>query len=294
MNNLSVAVSDPGQAPLATPWTGRIGERELFALFGNPVGHSLSPVMHNAAMEKFRYPGHYLAFQIENLSAAIQGVRGFGIRGVSVTMPFKEEAMAYLDEVEPAAARIGAVNTIVNDRGYLTGYNTDWLGMVESIEERLTISGKVFLILGTGGAARAAIYGIMEKGGQPLLTGRNQDKTKVLAREWRIPFLKIEDIARAKADVLINTSPVGMAPEVGRSPLPKEIPGQFPWVMDMIYRPRETQLLKDAREAGSSVINGMGMFINQGAAQFKLWTGLEPPRPFLKKLLQKKLQGEGG
>ncbi len=271
--------------------------REYFALFGKPVGHSLSPLMHNAAMTDLKYRGYYFAFQVENLPAAVQGVRGLGLRGVSVTMPFKEEVMSHLDEIDPAAAQIGAVNTIINDQGCLKGYNTDWLGLVESIEEHFNISGKVVLILGTGGAARAAIYGISTRGGFPLLAGRNKDKTMAMAGEWRIPFVGIEDVPRVKADVLINTTPIGMAPEIGVSPLPKEAPGNFPWVMDMIYRPVETQLLKDAREAGSAVIDGLGMFINQGVAQFKLWTDLEPSKPFLKRVLDRRLrreiQGEG-
>ncbi len=267
-------------------------KREYFALFGKPVVQSLSPLMHNAAMTDLKYRGYYFAFQVENLAAAIQGVRGFGLRGVSVTMPYKEEVISCLDEIDPAAAKIGAVNTIVNEQGCLKGYNTDWLGMVESIEEHFNISGKVVLILGSGGAARAAIYGISARGGFPLLAARNKDKTMAMARHWQIPFVDMADVSRVRADVLINTTPIGMVPEVDVSPLPKDVPGNFPWVMDMIYRPVETRLLKDAREAGSSVIDGLGMFLNQGVAQFKLWTDLMPSKTFLKRVLERRLSRE--
>lgn len=292
MNIAGEAIASLEKAPLLPVWQQAARELEYFALFGKPVGHSLSPLMHNAAMTDLKYRGYYFAFQVENLAAAIQGVRGLGLRGVSVTMPFKEEVLSHLDEVDPAAARIGAVNTIVNDRGCLKGYNTDWLGMVESIEEHFNISGKVVLILGSGGAARAAIYGIKARGGFPLLAGRNRDKTMAMAGEWGIPFVGMGDVSQVRADVLINTTPIGMAPDAGVSPLPKDVPGNFPWVMDMIYRPVETQLLKDAREAGSAVIDGLGMFISQGMAQFKLWTDLEPQKPYLKRVLERRLSRE--
>jgi shikimate dehydrogenase len=203
--------------------------------------------------------------------------------------------MRYLDEVDKDARRIGAVNTIWHDGdGRLKGYNTDWIGMVRSLEESFEIRKKTFAILGAGGTARAAVFGILQKGGKPLIVNRTFARGKKMVREFGVRFYPLAEIGKVKADCLINTTPVGMAPEKGVSPLPTEVLNRFRWVMDCIYNPLKTQLLKDAERVGCSTINGLGMFVHQGAEQIKIWTGKEPPREFMKRVVLKKLREQDG
>jgi shikimate dehydrogenase len=214
---------------------------------------------------------------------------------VSVTIPFKTAVIRYLDEVDKDAQQVGAVNTIWHDGGgRLKGYNTDWIGLVQGIEESLEIRQKTFAILGAGGTARAAVFGILKKGGVPLICNRTFARGKELANEFGVPFYSLADIGKVKADCLINTTPVGMVPHEEESPLPTRVLSKFSWVMDCIYNPLKTQLLKAAEEAGSTAINGLGMFVHQGAEQIKIWTGKEPPRAFMKQVVLKKLGERDG
>ncbi len=266
-----------------------------FALFGNPVGHSLSPLMHNAAYKKMGINASYVPRRVENLEDAIQGVRKRNIRGVSVTIPFKTAVIAYLDEVESSAQQIGAVNTIWHDdNGGLAGYNTDWIGLVRSLEDVLDIQKKTFVILGAGGTARAAVFGILERGGTPLIVNRTAARAEEMAHEFGCPFYPLSEIGGIRADCLINTTPVGMAPDRKKSPLRRDVLGNFRWVMDCIYNPLRTQLLHDAEEAGCRTLDGVGMFVHQGAEQIKIWTGMEPPREFMYQIVLEKLGEHDG
>jgi shikimate dehydrogenase/3-dehydroquinate dehydratase type I len=264
---------------------------QVFALFGNPVNQSLSPLMHNAALNKMNINGRYVACCIKDLESAVNGVRGMDIRGVSVTIPFKVAVMAHLDEVDGDALKIGAVNTLVNANGKLKGYNTDWMGLVQSLEDVLDIKGKVFVILGAGGTARAAIFGILKKGGIPAVLNRNIERGEHLAQEWGCPFYPLNKVDQVSGDCLINTTPVGMIPETGKSPVGKVIPGNFRWVMDVIYHPLQTKLLRDAERSDCVTVSGLGMFVHQGAEQIRLWTGQEPPRAYMKQIVMEKLKG---
>ena len=262
----------------------------IFALFGNPVGHSLSPLMHQTAYREMKINAVYVPFCVRILEEAIRGIRGMGIRGVSVTLPFKSEVIRHLDELEESAGRIGAVNTIVNEGGRLHGYNTDWRGFVRDLKECLPIQGKTFGILGAGGAARAIIFGILSEGGRPLVLNRTAAKGKILAKEFGCSFWPLSKIGRLEADCLINTTSVGMAPQVGKSPLDERTLGKFSWVVDIIYNPLETKLLKDARKAGCQTRSGLGMFVHQGAEQVRLWTGAEPPVELMKRTVRQMLE----
>jgi shikimate dehydrogenase len=268
---------------------------EIFALFGNPVGHSLSPLMHNATFKRMNIDANYVPFCIKNLEDAVRGIRGLDIRGVSVTIPFKTTVIPYLNEVDGSSLRIGAVNTILNDgKGCLRGYNTDWIGLIRDLNESLEISGKIFAILGAGGAARAAVFGILKEGGIPVILNRTIEKGEKMARNFGCPFYPLSEIGNLKADCLINTTPVGMAPDRERSPLARESLVNFRWVMDLIYNPLKTKLLRDAEEAGCMVLPGVGMFVNQGAEQIKIWKGVEPPRAFMKQIVLERLEkGDG-
>jgi shikimate dehydrogenase len=267
----------------------------IFALFGNPVGHSLSPLMHNAAYKEMKIDASYVPVCVEHLEDAIDRVKKGDIQGASITIPFKTAVVPYLDEVERSAQHIGAVNTIWHDKnGGLTGYNTDWIGLVRDVEESLEIRNKTFVVLGAGGAARAAVFGIQQRGGTPLVINRTPTRGEAMARKFSCPFYSLSEIGNIRADCLINTTPVGMSPAKGISPMEKSVLSNFRWVMDCIYNPLKTQLLQDAEEAGCTTLNGVGMFVHQGAEQIKLWTGKEPPRDFMKRIVLEKLSEDEG
>lgn len=267
----------------------------IYAVFGNPVGHSLSPIMHNAAFKRMKIDAHYVPFCVKNVEDAVRGIRGLDIRGVSVTIPFKTTVMPYLDEVDESSLRIGAVNTILNDgNGRLKGFNTDWIGLNRDLEESLEIRGKTFAILGAGGAARAAVFGILKEGGIPVIFNRTTETGEGVAREFGCPFYSLSEIEKIKADCLINTTSVGMAPDIEKSPLMKESLINFRWVVDIIYNPLKTKLLREAEEAGCTVLDGVGMFVHQGAEQTKIWMGMEPPRALMRGVVLESLKEHDG
>ena len=262
----------------------------IFALFGNPVRQSLSPLMHNAALRMMNIDGIYVPFCIEDLKSAVNGIRGMNITGVSVTIPFKVSVMKYLDEVDADALKIGAVNTLVNHNGRLKGFNTDWMGLVQSLESAFDIKGKVCAVMGAGGTARAAIFGILRKGGVPVVLNRSVEKGELLASEWGCAFYPLSEIGNIAADCLINTTSVGMMPDTEKSPVDSAILKNFRYVMDVIYHPLYTKLLRDAENTGCATIPGLDMFIHQGAEQIKLWTGQEPPRPTMRQIVMNRLK----
>ncbi|MEW6185128.1 MAG: shikimate dehydrogenase [Thermodesulfobacteriota bacterium] len=265
-------------------------EIKIFAVFGNPVAHSLSPLMHQAALERMGIAARYVPFCVTDLKKAVEGIRGLNIIGVSVTLPFKTEVMAYLDAIDDKARRMGAVNTIWNDRAGLKGYNTDWLGFVLSLKEHLEIRGKRFAVLGAGGAARGVVFGLMEEGGLPQVINRTPEKAMALAQDFGCPFIPWGDLNRVEAEVLINTTPLGMTPNLEKSPWPKELLKKFKWVADIIYNPLQTRLLREAEAAGCRTVSGLGMFVHQGAEQLKIWTGQEPPRDLMGEVVRKRLE----
>jgi len=254
----------------------------IYALFGNPVAQSLSPLMHNAALKEMGIPGIYVPFCVRNLPLAVQGLRGLDIQGVSVTIPFKTEIMDYLNDVDDEALRIGAVNTVVNRDGRLTGHNTDWRGLIRSMKEKTEIKGKTVVILGAGGTARAALYGVVKEGGHPVIINRTRGKARALAQDWECPYESLKNVGKIKADILINTTPVGMFPREAESPVAGNALKNFPWVVDVIYNPFKTKLLKDAEKAGCRTLSGLDMFVYQGAEQIRLWTDKEPPRALMR------------
>lgn len=274
----------PVQSRLFTPGTPN------FVLLGNPVGQSLSPLMHNKSLAAMQIEGHYSAFCVGDLAAAIAGIRGLNIRGASVTIPFKEAVMDYLDEIDADAAALGAVNTIVNDRGRLSGYNTDWLGLLQALKGRIAVTGKTFVIIGAGGTARAAVYGIKKEGGRPIIVNRTPEKGRALAARFDCGFCPMADIGKIRAAGLINTTPVGMYPQMDQSPVTALALANYPVVMDVIYNPLKTKLLRDAEEKGCKIISGLEMFVRQGAGQLKLWTGREAPLQLMRKTVRERLK----
>jgi len=264
----------------------------VFGLLGNPVGHSLSPLMHNAAYREMQLDAVYVPFCVNDLEGAVRRIRALDIRGVSVTIPFKTAVLPLLDDVEESARTIGAVNTIVNDCGHLTGFNTDWTGLVRSLEELTDLRGKTFAVLGAGGTARAAVFGIRERGGIPLVVNRSEERGRRLALEFGCRFFCLDEIEKVEADFLINTTPVGMAPREEAMPVDRRNIGRFRWVVDVIYRPWRTRLLEEAEKAGAETMNGAEMLVYQGAEQIRLWTGQEPPAALMRRVVRELLEAE--
>ena len=181
--------------------------------------------------------------------------------------------MAFLDEVDANASEIGAVNTIINRDGKLIGYNTDGPGLIRDLTEWSAIRGKTFIILGAGGAARAAVFALIQEGGTPIVVNRTAEKTHRLADHFGCRWSLPAEIGRLEADCLINTTPLGMFPDTDRTPLGKKSLVRFSQVMDMVYNPVKTRLLREAHAEGCAIRSGVGMFVHQGAEQIRLWTG---------------------
>lgn len=258
----------------------------LFAVLGDPIAHSLSPVMHNRAFSQVGYNGVYLAFSVKNIHNAITGIKALGIKGVSITIPHKIAVMETVDDVDDVAKKIGAVNTIVNRNGVLTGYNTDGIGAVKAITEKTTIKDKDVVIIGAGGAARAIGFAIVSEGGRVTILNRTPAKAERLARDLGAEFEQISNFKNIKCRILINTTPLGMTPNVDAVPLPREDLDKSMVVMDIVYNPLKTRLLKEAEHIGCQIIDGMSMFVYQGAVQFELWTGIKAPVDVMKTAVQ--------
>jgi len=265
-----------------------------FALFGNPVAQTLSPLMHNAALAAMGIPGRYEAVLVEDLGKAVQSLREGRLDGASVTIPFKEEVMGLLDGLDGEAEQIGAVNTIVKKNGRLVGFNTDGNALLLALAAVLDVSGRTFAVLGTGGTARAALYAVRSGGGRAVVLGRTPAKVRELAGRWGCPGHALAEITTVRADVIINTTPVGMGLRADESPLDGNLLRECSaeWVVDVIYRPRKTRLLREAEAAGRRTLGGVEMFVRQGAGQIRLWTGAEPPVSLMREAVLRQLQAE--
>jgi len=266
----------------------------LCILIGDPVEHSVSPNIHNAAFRALGLNYAYLAFAVKNPENAVRGIRGLGIRGASVTFPHKQNVMPFLDELSPLAKKIKAVNTIVNESGKLIGHNTDGeAAYLSLIENGVNPARKKIVVLGAGGACRAIAFTLAGKpdSGEIVLFDIEDKKAASLAREVsskskalvRAEKMKGSVLARELegASVLINTSPVGVYPEVNQSPVPKSMIRKGLVVFDIVYNPGQTLLLKHARQAGNKTIPGLEMLVRQAGEQFRLWTGRKPPLPVM-------------
>jgi shikimate dehydrogenase len=260
---------------------------KLIGLLGHPVEHSFSPIMHNAAFRDKNLNYVYLAFDVlsENLKYVIDGAKAMGIVGFNVTIPHKIEIMKYLDEIDESAKLIGAVNTIKIENSKAIGYNTDGLGARMALEEEIgEVKDKNIIIYGAGGAARAVAFELA-KNNNIIIANRTIEKAKSLAEEIREKLNKTEegvkysglDVNLDRIDVIINATPIGMYPNVDVEPIVKaEMMHKGMVVMDLIYNPLETVLLKEAKKAGAKAINGLGMLIYQGAIAFEIWTNEKP------------------
>jgi len=249
----------------------------VYAVVGDPIAHSLSPAIMNAAFRRENVNAVYLALHAKTLKDLLACVREIPIHGLSVTMPYKEAILPHLDNTDSHTSKIGACNTVVRAQdGKLYGFNTDAAGIVRPLERRLnTLEGARILVLGAGGAARAAVFGLKERGSEVYILNRSLPPAKKLAHQARARMVKRPDLKKLAFDVIINATPVGMG-NIRETPLQdKEINARY--VFDMVYDPAETRLLKLAKERGAQIIPGIEMFVHQAARQFEIWTGKPAP-----------------
>jgi shikimate dehydrogenase len=241
------------------------------------VSHSLSPAMHNRAFEVLSLNKVYVPFEVLDLAPAMAGLKALGVRGVSVTIPYKVDILPYLDSIDPMAEKIGAVNTLAFEEGRVHGFNTDWLGANRALAQVMELPGSRVLLLGAGGAARAIGFGLKEGGAQVLLASRTPERGRRLAGELGCEWYDLRQLEEIRADVLVNATSVGMAPNLAESPAAGLDLATFPVVMDIVYSPLETRLLREAAQAGCRVIDGLEMLLFQGAGQFEAWTAQAAP-----------------
>jgi shikimate dehydrogenase len=273
---------------------------QFCGVIGNPVEHSLSPAIHNAAFQKLGLNFVYLAFRVEAIGDAIKGLRALGnFRGASVTIPHKVAAVSFLDSVEPTARHIGAINTIVAAGGTLTGYNTDATGALRALREGgVALKGKQVVMLGSGGAARAIAFALGTEAGinRLAILGIDDQERIALARDLRsktgmtVQESPLDESTLRKVlpetHLLIHCTPMGMSPKVHETPVSATLLHAGLTVMDIVYNPRDTQLLKDAKAAGCRTIPGLEMFLHQAATQFELWTSQAAPADVMRIVLE--------
>ncbi|MBN1932108.1 MAG: shikimate dehydrogenase [Desulfobacterales bacterium] len=268
-------------------------ETAVYAVLGDPVTHSLSPCMHNCGFAHIGYNGVYVAFRVKSIEQAITAIRALGIRGASITIPHKVGAVDFLDELDETALQIGAVNTITNRNGILKGYNTDGLGAVKALSEKTEIKGRQVAIIGAGGAARAIGFSIISQGGRATIYNRSKDRGVKLAKTIGAEFCPFSELKTLNCSILINTTPLGMIPHTDIMPVRKENLTRDMVVMDIVYNPLHTCLLKTAEDIGCRTIDGVAMFVYQGACQFELWTGQKAPITVMKEAVQSALKNKG-
>ncbi len=253
------------------------GRTEIYGIMGLPVSHSLSPAMHNRAFEVLSLNKVYVPFAVTDVAAALHGLKALRVRGVSVTIPYKEEIVPYLDSIDPMAARIGAVNTLVFEGGQVHGLNTDWLGANRALAQVMELPGSRILLLGAGGSARAIGHGLKEVGAQVILASRTPERGQRLADELGCEWHDLRQLSGIRADALVNATSVGMTPKAEESPVAGLDLAAFRVVMDIVYAPLVTRLLREADLAGCRVIDGLEMLLFQGVTQFETWTGQAAP-----------------
>jgi shikimate dehydrogenase len=282
------------------------GKTKVCGVIGDPIEHSLSPAIHNAAFNHLKLDFVFLAFRVKavDLENAIRGMPSLGIHGLNVTMPHKSTVTAYLDELDPAVKFLGSANTILNENGKLSGFNTDGVGALKALRENgIELSEKKAILLGAGGAAKAIAFALAKEVSELVVLNRATEKAKELAERLSKTLgkkivggsLSPEAVAEnlQGSDVLINATSVGMNPEANQSIVAPRLLRSDLAVMDIVYNPIETKLAKEAKAAGAQVISGVEMLIYQGAAAFEIWTGRRAPVEVMRKAALNKLLSTG-
>jgi 3-dehydroquinate dehydratase/shikimate dehydrogenase len=288
--------SAPGQIPAGVLRdVYRVHQRrpgmKIYGVIGDPVAKSLGYLIHNRAFREAGLPHVYLPFRVQHLRKFFAAFEPW-FEGLSVTMPHKETILPLLDEIDPLALKIGAVNTVVRENNRWKGYNTDCLGALRALEAQTELAGKNVLIVGAGGTAKAVGHGVIERGARLTVTYHsNRERGESLARELNCKLISTAEIGVDAVDILINCSPVGMSPDTDATPVPAHHlrPGMV--VFDAVYNPPETRLIREAKAAGCIAIPGSELFLNQGAAQFELWTKSTAPREAMRGALNDHLAG---
>ncbi len=265
----------------------------VFGVAGNPIAHSLSPLMHNTAFRRENVNAVLLPLKVRALDDLLTVVRELPLAGVAVTMPLKEEVLPHLANMDPLTARIGACNTLrTGADGKLYGFNTDVAGVIRPLEKRLRLKDARIAVLGAGGAARAAVFGLVEQGAEVFVVNRTHENAVKLARKAKAKSLKHEALTKQHFDVLINSTPCGMHGVKPALPLAEnELNASL--VFDMVYNPLETPLLALARSRGIPVVSGLEMFVQQGARQFEIWTGKPAPEAEMLRVVEHALRRRG-
>ncbi|WP_410515251.1 shikimate dehydrogenase [Paenibacillus sp. BR2-3] len=268
----------------------------LLGVMGDPIAQSRSPIMHTAALRAMGIPGAYVPLHVtpDKLGEAVQAIRTLGFRGVNVTIPHKVAVMAYLDVLDESAIDIGAVNTIVNTNGLLTGYNTDGIGYVRSLKTEVIpdLSGARIMVIGAGGAARGITAALLqEEPSSIIVANRTAGKAQELAAEWSRKG-NITGISLDQAegmldgiDVIINTTSVGMYPHMDETPVDVSLFHEGMIISDLIYNPLQTRLLQESQERGCRIHGGLGMFVYQGAYALEYWTGQPAPTEIMRQTI---------
>ena len=289
------AATAPGQVPLdemlklyrAHELTQKT---PVYGVIGNPISHSLSPLLHNTGYVTAKKDAVFLPFLVEDLGEFLKVLPEFGVKGFSVTLPYKGKILRYLDECEPLAQEIGAVNTVsVKKGGKLEGRNTDYVGVLRALEGKLRLKGSRVVIFGAGGAARAAAFAAAKGGAEVLVCARRESAARELARAVGGGILRRNALGKEKFDALVNATPVGMHPHPGSSPL-RAAELNCSLVMDLVYRPLQTKLLAIAQARGIKTVSGVEMFLAQGIAQWELWMGSRAPEAAMRSAVLKALR----
>ena len=270
-------------------------ETEIYGVIADPIGHSLSPVIHNAAFRELGMNKLYVPFRVprEDLETFLQGCREMGVTGLSVTIPHKEAIIRRMSQVDGAVRGIGAANTVVFNESGANGYNTDYRAAMDCIDSAAggagekPLEGKSALVLGAGGVAKAVVFGLLRRGAKVTIASRTRERAQELADRMECAAVDWEARHQIDANILINGTPVGMHPHVDRTPFDKRKIHSTMVVFDTVYNPESTLLIKDAKAQGAKVVTGVEMFIRQAAYQFKLFTGQEAPLQLMRDTLKR-------
>ncbi len=279
--------------------TSPTSKTKVLCIIGNPIEHSMSVTMHNASIQNLGLDYVYLAFKVlsNDLSSAINGLKAFKIKGASITIPHKISVMKYLDKIEPMAENIGAINTIKNENGILIGRNTDGEGFIKSIKESgYNLKNKKIVLFGAGGAARACAFYLAKEIDEITIINRSNSSMKDLISKLKLNYdipikgfnlSKSEDIKNEieGSDMLVNTTSIGMYPNVNENLVKQSWLHPKLFVVDVIYSPLQTKLLQEASSIGCNVLSGVDMLVNQGILAFKWWTGVSPDKKLMKQVV---------
>lgn len=268
---------------------------KICLVIGDPVNHSLSPQMHNAAYVALGIDDKFIhlaaKIKIEDISEIVKAVKLLKIRALTCTIPHKIIIMKYLDKIDEVAKKIGAANSIVNNNGVLTGYNTDWIGVSKSFEKVASVKNKKAAVIGSGGAARAFIYALTVGGAKVTVFTRNIKNVKSLSDEFGVKIKPLEQISEVlNEDIICNATPVGMYPKIDESIIPQEYIKRNHIIFDAVYNPFETKLLKESLDKGATIIHGYKMLLFEAAAKFKLYTNYDAPIDAMENELLRNLQ----